>query len=69
MSKRNLLNFGLLIFILILISLVIYEPGKKVAVTPPTLTPLSSKDINHIKITRHHSKNNEQIIELEKNAD
>ena len=69
MSKRNLLNLGLLIFILILIALVVYEPGKKVAVTPPTLTPLNSKDINHIKITRHHSKKNEQIIELEKNVD
>ena len=69
MSKRNLLNLGLLIFILVLIALVIYEPGKKVAITPPTLTSLKTNDITHIKINRHHSKKNEQIIELEKKDD
>ena len=67
MSKRNLLNLGLLIFILILITLVVYEPGKNIAITPPILTSLEKNNINHIKITRHHSKKNEQIIELEKN--
>lgn len=69
MSKRNLLNLGLLIFILVLIALVIYEPGKDVAITPPTLTSLKTNDITHIKITRHHSKKNEQNIELEKISD
>ena len=67
MSKRNLLNLGLLVFIIILIALVIYEPGKNVAAIPPTLTSLKTNNINHIKINRHNSKDNEQIIELEKN--
>ena len=69
MSKRNLLNLGLLVFILVLIALVVYEPGKNVAVTPPTLTSLQTNDISHIKINRHNSNNNEQVIELEKQAD
>ena len=68
MSKRNLLNLGLLIFILILITLVVYEPGKNIAITPPTLTTLETNNINHIKIIRHHSKKNEQVIELIKKA-
>lgn len=66
MSKRNLLNLVLLIFILALVMLVIYEPGKKVAITPPTLTSLDSKDINHIKINRHNAKKGEQEIEFNK---
>ena len=69
MSNRNLLNIGLLIFILILVTLVIYEPGKEVAVTPPTLTSLKPSDIYHIKINRHNASSSEKVIELEKTAE
>ena len=68
MSKRNLLNLSLLIFILVLVIFVIYEPGKQVAITPPTLTSLDSKDIYHIKINRHNAKKGEQKIEFKKTA-
>lgn len=61
MSTRNLLNIALIIFISLLVVLVIYEPGKKKAVTPPTLTNLKSSDIQHISITR---KNEKQAIEF-----
>lgn len=61
MSKRNLLNLVLLIFISLLVVLVIYEPGKKKAVTPPTLTNLKENEVQHITITR---KNGTQTIEL-----
>ena len=68
MSKRNLLNLALLIFILVLVTFVIYEPGKEVAITPPTLTSLESKDIYHLKINRHNAKAAEQEIEFKKTS-
>lgn len=68
MSKRNLLNLSLLIFILVLVTFVIYEPGKDVAITPPTLTSLDSKDINHIKINRHNAEIGEQVIEFKRTS-
>ena len=66
MSKRNLLNLFLLIFILTLVALVVYEPGKDKAITPPTLTNLKVNDINHIKISRHNTKAGEQDVVFEK---
>ena len=72
MSKRNLLNLILLVFIAILATIVIYEPGKNVAAKPPTLTNLNKKDIKQIKITRHVAHGTsllEQEIELEKTSD
>ena len=68
MSKRNLLNLSLLIFILVLVTFVIYEPGKDVAITPPTLTSLDSKDIYHIKIIRHNAEIGEQVIEFKRTS-
>lgn len=65
MSKRNLLNLVLLIFVALLITLVIFEPGKESVVTPNTLTKLKVDDIQHIRIKRP----NEQAIELFKNLD
>lgn len=64
MSKRNLINVFLLFIIIILVSLVIYEPGKKTAITPPKLTNLKSNDIQHIRITRTTSNTNEQKIDF-----
>lgn len=68
MSKRNLLNLVLLIFILVLITFVIYEPGKEVAITPPTLTNMESKDVYHLKISRHNAKSAEQVVEFKKTS-
>jgi len=65
MSKRNLLNLILFVFVALLITLVIFEPGKETAITPNTLTKLKTDDIQHIRITRP----NEPAIELYKNED
>jgi len=69
MSKRNLLNLVLLIFILVLVAVVIYEPGKEKPITPPTLTQLKINDIQHIKINRQLANANEQDIIFEKTAE
>lgn len=69
MSKRNLLNLALLIFILVLVTVVVYEPGKEKAITPPTLTQLKIDDIQHIKINRRLADANEQDIVFEKTAE
>ena len=66
MSNRNLLNLSLLIFILVLVIFVVYEPGKEVAITPPTLTTLDSKEIFHIKITRYNTEIGKEEIEFKK---
>lgn len=68
MSNRNLLNLGLLFFIIALVAVVVIEPGKKVASAPPTLTTLKSSDIKHIKITRHTRSSTEQEIEFNKTS-
>ncbi len=68
MSKRNLLNLILLIFIIILLLFVIYEPGKKVAKTIPTLTNLHASDISTIKITRDKAKPSKKVLEFKKTA-
>lgn len=69
MSKNNLLNLGLLIFILALVVIVVYEPGKKEAITPPPLTNLESNSIYSIKINRHSAATDEQLLEFEKKPD
>ena len=69
MSKRNLLNLALLIFILVLVAVVVYEPGKEKTVTPPTLTHLKTDDIQHIKINRQLADTNEQDIIFEKTTE
>ena len=69
MSKRNLLNLILLTFILVLVALVVYEPGKEKPITPPTLTNLKSNDIHHIKINRRMGDPGEQNIVFNKTAD
>ena len=55
MPKRNLLNLTLLVFVALLISLVIFKPGKNIK-TLPTLTPLQASSITHIKLKRSHDK-------------
>ena len=62
MSNRNLLNIILLIVIIGLTSLVVFKPGKQSAVTPPTLTNLSVKDIHHILIEKNSSKNTIELV-------
>lgn len=52
MSSRNLLNLGLLIFIVILVILLIYTPGKDEP-AKTKLTTLKQGDITHIKFTRN----------------
>lgn len=69
MSKRNLLNLVLLIIILLLISIVLFEPGKDKAVTPPTLTSLNVDEINHIKIQRQSADINEKELEFNKTSE
>lgn len=61
MNIRNLLNLSLLIFIIVLVMLVAYEPGKDKAKTPPTLTNLKAENINHITL-----QVNNNVIELNK---
>jgi hypothetical protein len=69
MSKRNLLNLTLFIFILVLVIFVVYEPGKQEPVTPPTLTNLEINDIQHIKIHRRMADKTEQDIAFKKTID
>lgn len=66
MSKRNLLNLALLIFVLILVTFIIYEPGKSKPVTPTKLTDLKVSDIHHIIINRQSIDSSEQNIVFEK---
>ncbi len=66
MTKRNLLNLILLLFISVLIVFVIYEPGKDKALTPPLLTDLKISDIQNIKISRHRMSSEQQDISFSK---
>jgi len=63
MNSRNLLNLALFLFILVLVTFVVLEPGKDKPITPPKLTQLSENNIQQIKITLN---NNDQNIELKK---
>ncbi len=64
MLKRNLLNISLLIFIIVLVLLVVYQPGKEEAKTIPELTSLKLNDIHTIKIIR--AKATEKTLEFRK---
>lgn len=66
MSKRNLLNLSLFIFIIALVTVVVYEPGKDVAIKPPTLSTIEINDITHIKINRPSADSSEREIEFKK---
>lgn len=66
MTKRNLLNLILLVFISVLIMFVIYEPGKDKAVTPPLLTDLKIGDVQNIKISRYQMSSEQQDISFRK---
>ena len=62
MTSRNLLNLGLLAFVAVLISLIIFEPGLEPEPVNPSLTQLKQDDINHIYIQRETDKD----VELQK---
>lgn len=62
-SSRNILNLVLLVFILGLIVIVAYEPGKEKSIVPPKLTELNTADIQNIKIKR---QSDPRDIELSK---
>ena len=68
MSKRNLLNLILFIFILALVTVIIVEPGKDQAKTPPSLTELKTTDIHRIKLNRPNAAANEQDVEFKKTS-
>lgn len=52
MSKRNLLNLGLLLFIGVLVLLVVYEPGIEAPKEPPQLLDIERNAIRQIRIER-----------------
>ena len=63
MNTRNVLNLGLLVFILVLVLLVVIEPGKNGTIIPTKLTTLQENNIKHILI--QHS-NSDIPVELKK---
>ncbi|MEN8169923.1 MAG: DUF4340 domain-containing protein [Pseudomonadota bacterium] len=65
MSKRNLLNLGLLAFIGVLVLLVVYEPGIEKPPELPTLLQLDKAAVKQIAIQR----DGQQDIELLRQAD
>ncbi len=62
LNSRSLLNIGLLLFILLLISMVWLEPGKEAEKKPVHLTKLKQSDIQDIELRRA----NETDIKLQK---
>ncbi len=64
MTSRTLLNLALLLIVLILISIVVLEPGNTPEPESVLLTNLNSSDINKIKITRR----DKDTIVLEKES-
>lgn len=62
MSSRNILNLVLLAAVLLLVAIVVFEPGKTPEPANPKLTRLSANDINHMLIQRDNGKD----IELQK---
>jgi hypothetical protein len=63
MTSRLWLNLALLLLAVILVSIVIYEPGKEPATTPSPLTQLTPAEINHIHINRTTGKDIELVKE------
>ena len=62
LNSRSLLNIGLFVFILLLVSLVWLKPGKEVVKKPAHLTTLSQSDVHDIELRRA----NEPNIKLQK---
>jgi len=62
LNARTLLNIGLFIFILLLVSLVLLKPGKQVEKKPIHLTELKQTDIQYIELRRA----NEPDIKLQR---
>lgn len=63
MNSRHILNLGLFIVIIILVSIVLLEPGKEPVPKASVLTSIKPGSINHIYI---QSQANKQYIELKK---
>jgi hypothetical protein len=68
MSKRNLLNLILFIFIIALVSFIVFEPGKHKPLAPTVLTTLSADDVQHIKIIRNSANSKKQTIIFKKSS-
>ncbi len=62
MTSRTLLNLALLLIVLILVAVVVLEPGKTPEPKTVLLTNLKDSDVNKIKIIR----NDKDTIELQK---
>ncbi len=62
LNSRTLLNIGLLLFILLLVSTILVEPGKEPEKKPTRLTELKQSDIHDIELRRA----NETNIKLQK---
>lgn len=62
LNARTLLNIGLFVFILLLVSLVLLKPGKQAEMKPPLLTELQQSDIQYIELRRA----NEPDIKLQR---
>lgn len=52
MSRRALLNLGMLLALAVLVLLAIYEPGREITPEAGPLTPLTSADIDRIAVLR-----------------
>ncbi len=63
MTSRLWLNLALLLLAVILVGIVIFEPGKKPASTLSPLTQLTAAEINHIHIKRATGKDIELVKE------
>ncbi len=64
MISRTLVNLALLVIVLILVAVVIFEPGKTPRPKPELLTSMKSSDVKQIKIIRRHKG----TIELKKQS-
>lgn len=63
LNSRTLLNIGLFVLILLLVLLVVLEPGKKPEIKPRHLTELKQADITQIELKRADATD----IKLQKN--
>jgi hypothetical protein len=63
MTSRLWLNLALFLFVVILISIVVFEPGKEPPAMLPRLTQLTSAEITHIHIKRATGKDIELVKE------
>lgn len=63
MTSRLWLNLALFLLVVILVSIVVFEPGKEPPATLPRLTELTSAEITHIHIKRATGKDIELVKE------